>query len=146
MYTTGKVSGKGQGGAQWAGKGKEWDKADVERFAHLLIIEDVLAEEVRMGYMKSQTAYLKVSLSPPPPFPAFRVSPIYTLLFHTVAASSPLRLLLNYFRNTSLRGGKDPNEIVTLFLLLSFYSLLFRFFSLSNVFFIYSWERLHTTY
>eukprot|EP00026_Physarum_polycephalum_P005328 Phypoly_transcript_05360.p1 GENE.Phypoly_transcript_05360~~Phypoly_transcript_05360.p1 ORF type:complete len:631 (+),score=124.01 Phypoly_transcript_05360:48-1895(+) len=60
IYTTGKITGKGQGGAQWAGRGKDWNKGDVERFAHLLIIEEVLGEEVRTGFKNSQNAYIKL--------------------------------------------------------------------------------------
>jgi hypothetical protein len=45
---------------QWAGKGKDWKKDDMERLAHLLVMEDVLAEEVKMGYKNSQIVYTKV--------------------------------------------------------------------------------------
>lgn len=54
------ASGKGQAGAQWAGKGKEWKKEDAERLSHLLVIEDVFAEEVRTGYKNSQAVYISV--------------------------------------------------------------------------------------
>lgn len=44
------------------GKGKDWNKADVERLSHLLVIEEVLAEEVRTGFKNNQIAYIKVLL------------------------------------------------------------------------------------
>lgn len=54
------MSDKGYSDIPEFGKGKEWNKADAERLSHLLVIEEVLAEEVKTGFHNSQVAYVKV--------------------------------------------------------------------------------------
>lgn len=56
--------GKGHSYVAGFGSGKDWNKSDAERLAHLLVIEEVLMEEVVFGFKNSQIAYVKVITFP----------------------------------------------------------------------------------